>query len=285
MTGQRRPAGDLVQIAGRKIAADVSGNISSIALDFSVGQVAELTISVLDPTGRLDDTPLADMGATVTVSGIPGRWEIGAIDANYGAGITWTYRARSALARQLRKTYKVGAEREVSPTDWVTRRVKELGGVAITQKSSKRATITQAGNEDKQSSLDVMSSLAGELEWEWLEVGGTFYFGDPHWAFKGGAKTPTWPVTWKKSPATDALAMSAVVSDDDTEVSGTLELSLPYLAGSRIRPWHRLRVTGIGRFSGDWLVGGVSYPLDRVSDVAVRCNRPRKPRNKGGSAS
>lgn len=280
----RLPSADLVRISGGKIRADATELITGIDLDYGVGQVCELTITVADPTGILDSTPLADTGATVTVSGSAGEWQVGAVDADYGAGILWSYRCRSKIARQLRKRYKSGAEKEVSPTEWVTRRVKELGGTVVAQPSSKRIAIGQAGNEDAQSSLDVIEELAGQLEWAWVERDGVLYFGDPYWAFTGGAGTPTWPVTWKTAPETDALSLSASVSDDDTELAGTLDVTLPYLAGQRIRPWDRLRVRGIGRYSGDWLVETVTYPLDNVGPVNVQTTRPRKPRKKKGSS-
>lgn len=285
MTGPARvPSADLVRIAGGKIRADITENILDISLDYAVGQVNELTISVADPTGILDNGALANLGTSVTVTGTAGTWEVGAIDADYGAGITWSYRCRSRLARQLRNRYKVGAEREVSPSEWVTRRVRELGGRAICQTSTKRTAIGQAGNEDAQSSLGVLEQLAGDLEWAWVERDGVIYFGDPHWAFTGGAATPTWPVTWKLDEATDAMTASAAFSDDDVEMAGSLDVTLPYGAGARIRPWDRLRVRGLGQYDGTWLVESVAFPLDSVGPVSVQTNRPRKPRRKGGSS-
>jgi|694.fasta_scaffold03440_19 hypothetical protein len=279
----RTPSADLIRVTGGKIRADVTDFITEISLDYGVGQVNELTIAVADPTGLLDNTPLAEPGAEVTVTGTAGAWEVGAIDAEYGAGIVWSYRCRSKIARQLRKRYKVGSEREVSPTEWVTRRVKDVGGRVVAQKSAKRVAIGQAGNDEAQSSLDIIEELAGELEWEWLERDGVLYFGDPYWAYTGGAKTATWPVTWKRDPASDALSLSVSLSDDDRESAGTLDVTLPYLAGQRIRPWDRLRVSDVGRYAGEWLVESVTYPLDNVGPVNVQSRRPRKPRKKGGS--
>lgn len=280
----RLPSTEILRIAGNKVRADLADNISEVTLDYGVGQVAELTIRVLDPTGRLDNTALVELGGTVTIAGSSGAWEVGAIDADYGAGITWSYRCRSAVARQLRKRYKVGAEREVSPSEWVTRRVTELGGTITVQKSSKRIAIGQAGKEDAQSTLDVINSLAGELEWSWVERDGRLLFGDPYWAYTGEAKTLTYPVTWKLDDNTDALSVSVSLSDDDTESAGSIDLTLPYRAGERIRPWDRLSITGIGRYSGIWLVDTVAYPLDSIGPVSVSGSQPRKPRKKKGSS-
>ena len=280
----RKPRADLVRIAGKKVAAQVAEFITDITLDYSPGQVAELSITVADPSGRLDGSPLASLGTTVTMTDDPaGSWEVGSIDAVYGAGITWTYRCRSKLAKNLRVTFKTSAEVKVSPTEWVGRRVREGGGTLVSQPSSKRVAIGQAGKQDRQSVLDVIGSLAGELEWDWVEYGNRFYFGDPYWALTGGPKLPTWPVTWKRDPASDALAMSVNLSDDDTETAGSLDLSLPHAFGRRLRPWHRVQLSEAGRYSGLWLVQSVSYRDDDYSAVDVSCSRPRKPAKKGGS--
>lgn len=282
---ERKPRADLVRIAGNKLRADLSDVITEIALDFQAGSVAELALTAADPTGRLDGSPLAALGTTVTMTDDPqGSWEVGSIDAVYGAGIVWTYRCRSKLAKNLRQRFKTSAETKVSPTEWVTRKVREAGGRTIAQPSQKRIAIGQGGKQDRQSVLDVIGDLAGELEWAWVEHGGVLYFGDPYWALTGGPRLPTWPVTWKKNPASDATALQVNLSDDDTESRGTLDLTLPHAYGRRVRPWHRIQLADAGRYSGTWLVQSVSYLDDDVSLVDVSCTLPRKPAKKGGSS-
>lgn len=281
---ERKPRADVIRIAGAKVAAQVADLVTDITVDYGVGQVAELAITVADPTGRLDGSPLAALGTTVTMTDDPtGSWEVGSIDAVYGAGITWTYRCRSKLAKNLRTRFKAGAEVKVSPTEWVTRRVKEAGGRAVAQKSAKRVAIGQGGKQDRQSVLDVVNDLASELEWGWTEHANRFYFGDAYWALTGGPSLPTWPVTWKSNPRSDALGISVNLSDDDTESRGTLDLSLPNAAGRRVRPWHRIQLADAGRYSGTWLVSSVSYRDDDYSPVDISCTLPRKPAKKGGS--
>ena len=282
--GDRKPRAEFLRVSSAKLRADLADTVTAIALDYAPGQVAELSITAADPTGRLDGSPLAALGTTVTRSDEPGaEWEVGSIDAVYGAGITWTYRCRSRLAKNLRQTFKVGAEVKVSPTEWVTKRVKAAGGTTVAQPSSKRVAIGQGGKEDRQSSLDIIGSLAGELEWAWVETDNVFYFGDPYWALQGGPGLPLWPVTWKATPRSDALALSVNLSDDDTETAGSADISLPNAYGRRLRPWHRVRLDGLGRYSGIWLVDSVSWSDDDYTPVDISCRRPRKPAKKGGS--
>ena len=45
------------------------------------GSVAELALTAADPTGRLDGSPLAGLGTTVTMTDDPqGSWEVGSIE-------------------------------------------------------------------------------------------------------------------------------------------------------------------------------------------------------------
>lgn len=281
---ERKPRADYLRIASKKVRADIAELVTEITLDYAPGQVAELSITAADPTGRLDNTPIANLGNEVTRSDDPGAtWEVGSIDAEYGAGILWTYRCRSQLAKNLRQKFKIGTEKEVSPTEWVTRRVKEEGGRVVAQKSSKRVAIGQGGKAEKQSTLDVIADLASDLEWEWLEYDDTVYFGHPHWAWQGGTGLPTWPVTWKKDPASDAMALRLNYSDDDTLVAGTADISLPNRFGRRLRPWHRIQLSDAGRYSGTWLVESVSFRDDDYTPVDISCVIPRKPSKKGGS--
>lgn len=282
---ERKPRADYLRVTSNKIRADIAALITDITLDYAPGQVAELSITATDPTGRLDSTPIANLGTQVTRSDDPSaKWEVGSIDAEYGAGILWTYRCRSRLAKNLRRRFKVGAEKEVSPTEWVTRRVKEEGGAVVAQKSSKRVAIGQGGKENRQSTLDIIADLAGELEWGWVEYDQVVYFGDPYWALQGGPGLPTWPVTWKRDPASDALAITVNLSDDDTEIAGAADIALPNRYGRRLRPWHRVTLADVGRYSGTWLVDSVTFRDDDYSPVDVSLTIPRKPSKKGGSS-
>jgi hypothetical protein len=280
----RKPRADRVRIQSRKIRADLTEFITGINYDFSPEQVAELEIVAIDPTGRLARSPLAELGTEVRMTDdTAARWSVGSIEATYGAGITWSYRCRSLLAKELRQTFKMGAEVKVSPSEWVTRRVRAAGGQAVTQPSTKRIAIGQGGKDDAQSSLDIITDLASELEWSWVEHSNTLFFGHPYWAWQGNTRLPMYPLTWKKNPRSDAIELRVNLSDDDVVNRGNLDVIVPAEYGRRLRPWNRLRVDVPGRYSGVWLIESVTFADDDVSTVDVSCILPRRPRKKGGS--
>lgn len=255
-----------------------------MVVSYAVESVAELAITVVDERRRLESGQFASLGTEIRLAGHETRWRVGAIEAEYRSALR-TFRARSSLAQGLRKTFGSRVEQKVSPTEWVARKVKEVGGTTVAQKSNKRLAIAQSGGDEPQSVLDVIGSLAGELEWRWVEVDGVMFFGHPHWAWQGGAGTPTFRVTWADDPRTDALELSPSLSDDDLALGGTLDLSLPYTQGARLRPWHRLELRGVGPYDGTWLVDSVEITEDGVSPVRVTAQIPRQPRKRKGSDS
>lgn len=282
MTTSRALRANDLRVNGAKLRAAIGEVVTDISLNYPTDAVAELAVSFVDPSGRFSRADLGDVGTTVTMVGNENRWRVGSVETAYGAADAWTLRCRSTLAQGLRKTFRTKAEVKVSPTEWVTRQVKAAGGACVAQKSNKRIAIGQAGGDDKQSVLDVIGSLASELEWRWVEVDGTFIFGDDYWAWEGGAGTPTWRVTWKDDPRTDAMELTASVSDDDLEIGGAIDLSLPNAYGRQIRPWHRIILRGTA-YDGTWLVETVDIVEDQITPVRVTAVLPYKPRKRKGS--
>lgn len=280
----RTPQVDRLRVAGKKIKAELAEVVNEVAVDYATDSLSELKVVAADPTQRLVRTQLATFNTEVTLD--DEKWSVGSVEATFAGDeqSTITIAARSPLARRLRRRYKVSDTKKVSPSQWVTARVKSAGGVAVCQPSSKQLDISQRGGDQRQSELDVIGDLAGELEWSWTEHSNTFYFGSRHWAWKGGASTPTWRVTWKKSDATDAVTMTWSVSDDNAEDFANLDMELPYLAGERLRPWHRLLLSGAGIADGVWLIDSVAVKHDGVSRVVIAASQPRKPSPKPGSS-
>ena len=275
---------DSVTLAGGKLTADLADAITTVTVDYGTDAVAQLVIGCSDSASALTGTPLLIPGRVLTWRGEP--WETAGRTTTRGSDNTTVHEftCRSQLARRLRRRYKASAEKKVSPSQWVTRRVASAGGQVICQPSSKQSTIAQTSGRDRQSELDVIANLAGDLEWSWVEWGNRVIFGSRHWAWQTGPTGRLWQVTWQSNPSTDALSSEITADDDDTDnyVSGTLDL--PYEYGSQLRPWDRIRMTGFGPTS-DVLVDQVQITADGSSPVAVQFSQPRPPAKKSGSSS
>lgn len=280
----RTPKVDRLRVAGKKLKAELAEVVVELTADYATDTLSELTVVAADPAQRFVNTSLATFNTEVTLD--DEKWSVGSVEAAFSGDeqSTVTIAARSPLARKLRRKYKVSDTKKVSPSQWVTARVKGAGGTAVCQPSSKQLDISQRGGDQRQSELDVIGDLAGELDWSWTEHSNTFYFGSRHWAWKGGAATPTWPVTWKKAAASDAITLAWSVSDDNTDDFASLDIELPYISGERVRPWHRIELKGAGVADGTWLVDSVTVTHDGVSTVSISASQPRKPSPKKGSS-
>lgn len=278
----RKPDLSAVTLSGGKLQADLTEAINAITLDYSTGSVAQLVVTAQDASAVLRSA-LVVPGSSLTWRGEP--WQVGGVASAWGtdATIARTVTCRSRIARGLRRTYKVSAERKVSPSEWVRRRVQAAGGTAVCQASSKRATIAQTSGDEPQSELDVVANLAGELDWDWVEWGGRLWFGSRYWAWSGLATGQrTWAATWRKSEGTDALSADLAVDDDDTDNHRSGSITLPYAYGSQIRPWDLIQPTGFGSMPL-LLVEQVSITADGVSPVTVQVAQPVRPRKRKGS--
>ena len=265
---------DDLWIADGKRGAAVETATQTAGVDWTVGSVAELTVTLADRDHRLAAHHLTRLGTHVRLG--DDEWRVGAVDRQYGAfGAMTTVRARSILARRLRSTAKNRVHGQVSAHDWIIRAVTDAGGTAVVQPSAARVEVAQTKG---QTVLDVIASLCSDQQWEWAEYGGRFIAGTGWWARNGGHAPRVWPLTWKRDGGGDILAVETVVTDDDRAQDGALTLVLPYDTGIRVRPWHMLSVSGLaGGDNGDWLVQSVKASIARGSTVTVDAYRPLKP--------
>lgn len=264
---------------------DVLGDIT---VAYGLGQAGEMTVALTDTKGQMTRSQLGLTGTSIVTG--DGRWEVGGVkQTNLGqTAIAWDVRARSELARRLRKA-KAEKAKGVRSTVWVANRAKAAGGKCWTQPSQRKATVDPGSNETV---MDIIDALASDLGWSWTEWDGNVLFMDPWWAWtEQPAYLPMWGVTWADRADTDALELETDLDDDDTATFGTGALSLPYAYGRRLRPMHTVDLRGDnlkGKRAGTWLITGVGWTANRPeAPVSVSIARPRKgiPQKRSGAGS
>lgn len=233
---------------------------------FDVGALSEYSFPVRDVDGALEKAHLLQAGTVLTAG--DEVMQVAAIEREYLArnDVQLTFQVRSRLARLLKSAKGPHAEKRVTPADWIVARVKEAGGTAEVEPGAKARHIVQ---KREQSVLDVIRALAQQTEVEWVEHSNRFIVGTPWWAYNGGPKLPTWPLT-VGHPA--VLGFSSRASLDDPEQSAESQLRLTPAVGQKLRPWHRVMLKGAGdKDAGLWLVKGVSWDdrPDAVVDVSL----------------
>lgn len=272
MTGLR----DLELASGESVA-DVAEVVQDVALEFTPGTVAQLSVTLADPGRALHSHGLLELGTLVRWRGTD--WQVGSVDRTFTAwGAGYVVRCRSALAKQLRLTTGPRADKGVTPAEWIGKRVAEAGGKAVVEPGAKARTITMKRGV---SVLDTIGALASATEVQWVEAEGILAVGTPWWALQGGSGLPTWAVSWPE----DALELTAGRSEDDKADGATAALSLAYADGAELRPWHRIDLAGTGtEVDGIWLVESVRFSDDGVSPVSVGLVRPLQTGVKAGSS-
>lgn len=262
---------------------DVGDVVSRVSASWQVGAVAELRVDLVDKGAALAGHQLLELGTQLTWG--PCLWQVGSVDRTLAAwGVAVSVACRSELAKSLRlSATRTRSDKNVTPQSWITRRVAELGGTAVVQAGASRRTITQKRGE---SVLDVITAQAATMETDWVEIDGVMYVGTPWWAYEGGTGLPVWQVTWMADPATDALALSGSVSEDDVTQGASASLTLPAAVGAQVRPWHRVEVSGAGApLDGVWLVGDVSMDVGSNEPVSLSLSRPLQSAPKKGSSA
>lgn len=281
-SAERTPDLSVLRVAGEKLKANVADAVTDLAVSWSVGTVAELSIALVDPDGRLARKDIVATGTKIVWG--DSKWTVGSVDRDYtGWGVRTTTRARSRLAKALRDAKRTKAEKNRTPAEWIGARVKDAGGTATVQTSPKWKVITQ---DNDQTTLDAIAAVASESNMAWVEFDERMYVGTPWWAYQGGPGLPTWPLTWQRKDGSDVVDLSTVLSDDDREQSGVLTVTVPQPLGTRLRPWHRIRLTGTnGDDDGLWLVTSVDVTVDGTTPVTVQAHRPRKTSPQAGSSA
>lgn len=280
-SGRSKPGlgDDTWTVNGAKASGALEGLVSSTVLDLAVQTVAEVTLSVIDPDQRLAGLNLD--GALLGWDGA--AWDLSASSIQ-AAAATVELHARSILARRMRRTYRVVGEHKAGPDEWTTKWVRALGGKAVVQKTGKRAVIPEGTDQSVADVLDALCQALGG--WSWTEYAGIVYAGSRIWAYDGGTGLPVWPLTWKTAETTDVLDVAAELTTDDPDNRGSAQVLLRWEQGRRLRPWHRLDLSGLGgRYDGRWLVEAVQTPNDGVGQVQVTCARPRRASQESTSPS
>ena len=263
--------------------ADVSDAVGSVAFDFAVGAVAELSFPAVDIGGRLAAAGLLTAGTTLTYDAA--AWQVAAVERDYRRPDVWlNITARSQLARRLRNM--LGPDKsdgKVTPQQWITTRAKKAGASTVrVEPGASRRVITQKRGE---SVLQIIEALASDTGTEWVEFDGQLYVGTGWWALHDLALTE-WvaPLDGPKYGSDLAVVgLQTRSSIDDRQEAASATLTVEPEVGTQVRPWHRVRIADADPAdNGLWLVTGNAWD-DSTPSASITLSRPLKSSPKKGS--
>lgn len=273
--------GDLT-FRGRRLPDKVIASLSTIDLDMGISQVTEMTLTFDDPTFDILKSGIFDLDTQVRYRGLELR--VSVLETNAGGGMGGvTVRCRPNAVHKLKKLRGTFVMQNVSPATYVATECKKAGIKAPIAQSSpvkKRIArdVKEKGDDYDEtnfpSAWTTFQRLANEIGYVMYEVGGIIYFGKPTWLVK---KQPKLEVKWYpengKEPYTIPEFRQSIDSED-IEVS----LSLPLERSGNVYPGLGLAIEGFPKFSGNYLVTAVNYPLAGVGTISVTASTIRNPK-------
>lgn len=273
--------GDLL-FRGRKLSEKAVGMLSTIDLDMGISQVTELTLTFDDPTFELLKSGIFDINTPVQYRGLELR--ISVLETNSGGGLGGvTIRCRPNAVHKLKKLRGTFVMQNVSPATYVIAECKKAGiKKPVVQQSPTKNRIArdvkEKGDEYDEtnypSAWTTFQRLANEIGYVMYEIGGVIYFGKPTWLVK---KQPKLEINWYPENGKEPLTIPEFRQSIDSEdIEVTMEL--PLERSGNVYPGIGLKLQGYPRFSGNYLITAVNYPMAGVGTISVTASTIRNPK-------
>lgn len=273
--------GDLL-FRGRQLPEPVVSKLSTIDLDMGISQVTEMTLTFDDPTFEILKTGIFDLNTEVIYRGL--KLRIAVLETNAGGGLGGiTIRCRPKAVYKLKKLRGTFVMQNVSPAVYVATECKKVGlKPPITQPSPIKNRIARDVKEEADysdetnfpSAWTTFQRLANEVGYVMYEIGGVIYFGKPTFLVK---KQPKLQVSWYPETGNEPYSIPEFrqsIDSEDIEVS----LELPLERSGSVYPGLGLQLQGFPKFSGNYLVTSVSYPMAGPGTISVSASTIRNPK-------
>ena len=265
---------------GRKLSSNLEEAVSSIEIDLSVDQVSEIRIELDDPGFAILKSGVVELDTPVSYRGL--KMSVAVVETTPGGGEGGlSITCRSDVIRKLKKRQGPLVMQNASPSDFVARECKAVGAKAVVEESKTKKKVARDVKEkgqkydiaSKPSSWTTFRRLADEVGFLMFEIGGTVYFGRPTWLVKKLPKVQVkWYPTWAEEPySIPSIRESA--DSEDTEVS----LQLPLGRAGEVLPGRGLSLGGFPRYSGNYIITSVNYPLAGPGVIEVSASTVRNP--------
>jgi hypothetical protein len=277
---ENSPQFDQILFRGKRLLSSVINQVSEVTIDMGVGQVTELSFTIEDPGFKILSTGVFDINTKVTYKGL--QLSIAVVETGAGGGLGgFTIRCRPEIVNKLKKRRGKLVLNNLSPSTFVSREVKAVGGKIVTQPSPKRSRIArdvpQKGESYDPTSFPstwtTMQRLADELGYLMYEVGGTIYFGKPTWLV---GNTPKVNVVWYPENGKEPYSIPEFrqsVDNEDIELS----LELPIEKSGSVFPGYGITLTGFPKYAGTYFINNVTYPLVGPGTVTVSASTIKNP--------
>jgi cell wall-associated NlpC family hydrolase len=265
---------------GARLREDIRDQLTKAEFDASTDQVAQITLSFLDPN-------LKRMANGLYTPKIPVMFEdysmeVASVDiGEQSAQELVTVKCRARAVRNLKNRRGKKVYKGISPSQFVKRECKAVGVTAVVQESAKRKQVARDTKKTKEydnppSSWTTFHRLAGEIGFIVFEAGNVVYFGKPSWLLERAKPTPL-RVNWKAgAPDTWTMQTPECSKSLDSKVT-TINFRLPISRARECKVGTAVLLSGVPGFNGYYLLNSVNYSLVNAVEVMCTASTPEDP--------
>lgn len=269
-----------VSVAGSPIR-NVSDMCIKASLKVSTSSVSTMGFTFYDSM-RLD---LFRSGALKPGTSLGyGGWSTVVDEVKIGGGPAGPQLTVTAISRYVDRLKNQTGEKSWGNTDvssWVSARAREAGFKPWVQPGLGKSTIMRAKPEGsrKESTWDVMTTVARETGVWLFEYGDRLVFGKPSWLLSQPGRN-RWSLRWDAwDDYSGALAgLPQYTGAKAGRAAEKLTVQLVTADADSIRPGDEINLAGrVGAMGGAWVATEVVYPMTIAGVVVVSCERPVNP--------
>lgn len=276
-----------ITISDKSLSVDVIEACTEFTIDLQTSGQTQITMTFADPGFKM-------LAANIFQRKQLFKWndlwcEIAVVETGDNPkpnGIK--VQARSYGVQRFKRNKDALVRSNISPSEWLAAEASLLGigAVVYAQPCAKRSQIARVNTTNQQQSTwDVMTTMAGELGYEFFECANAFYFGQPSWLIQASTKwTITWPSSDDDPNNPSVISVPACRSSENAKSAATVTLVVDHEFGRLMRPGHPVAFSGVPQFEGTYMISGVSWDeLHPNQPVTVQMTTPIDPEKKGAT--
>ena len=249
---------------GDKIV-EIHQSITSFSSDLTADMVSEIKFTVHDPGLRMHNNNYFMIGRTVKFNGM--LFEIAAVTVTHSQQDACQVQARTKAIQEMRRDRRPQSY-TTSPSQYAALMADQFGLKIFAEDSPVNGTITkQSGDNQDESTWDVLIRLARDLDFRCFEASGVLFFASEKFIV---ANQPSFTVTVpSKETAAFFLNEITIQRNEDTEKPSTLSASLYKNTSTlSIFPGVGMKVVGVSHFTDTFMVDRVTF--DAMPSSLVR---------------
>lgn len=255
---------------------------TEVSFSLSTGGSSQLTVRVNDKDLEMNNNGYWQIRQAISYDGR--EFEIAKISIDHkGEDMTMvTIDGRSAAIQQMKRDKGPVNYGRMSSTEWAAVQAENFGlGFFGEDSPEKEDIVRQSRENNDESTWDVLTRLASDLEYAVYEAGGILFFASEQYILDN---QPEIDVAWPPEQGADYFPHSLRLSrSDDDPQGGDLTVTLtPRDNAKQLLPGFGLNLSGVSYFTKKFMITDVDWDEGSPSPVTVKAETPDPEEEEGG---